>query len=157
MIFLPLREDRFFKTTFPDSICFFQYSHVNLNLDNNRFKHSFPSSNYGWSCMTLLKWNKEFALEQAADDLELLEELLDIFKTSLASDIELIANALDHSDTSLAAGAAHSIKGASSSLGIDGITEIAKSIEEDCKNGGLEQVKTLLPQLRQMLVEVENM
>ena len=30
--------------------------------------------------MSGLKWNKEFALEQVADDAELLQELLDIFK-----------------------------------------------------------------------------
>ncbi len=37
--------------------------------------------------MNALKWNKEFALEQAADDAELLEELLDIFKDSLQADL----------------------------------------------------------------------
>ena len=42
-----------------------------------------------------LKWNKEFALEQAADDAELLEELLEIFKDSLQADLLLIEQGLE--------------------------------------------------------------
>ncbi len=107
--------------------------------------------------MTLLKWNKEFALEQAADDMELLLELLDIFKTSFASDVQLIEEGLIESDAGKVSAAAHSIKGASSSLGIDGITEVTRAIEEDSKSGSLDQAKTLLPQLKQMLLEVDKM
>jgi HPt (histidine-containing phosphotransfer) domain-containing protein len=107
--------------------------------------------------MTLLKWNKEFALEQAADDMELLEELLDIFKTSFASDIQLIQSGLATANANQIGGAAHSIKGASSSLGIEGITAVAKSIEDDCKNGSLEQAEALVGQLEKMLEEVKAM
>ncbi len=37
--------------------------------------------------MQRLKWNKEFALEQVADDVDLLNELLAIFKNSFTQDI----------------------------------------------------------------------
>lgn len=36
--------------------------------------------------MSDLRWNKAFALEQAAEDEELLQELIVIFKDSSASD-----------------------------------------------------------------------
>lgn len=107
--------------------------------------------------MTLLRWNKEFALEQAADDMELLLELLDIFKASLASDIQLIRGGVTSDDADKVAGAAHSIKGASSSLGIEGITLVAKQIEDDSKTGSVAQARVLLPQLELMLVELEKL
>jgi HPt (histidine-containing phosphotransfer) domain-containing protein len=107
--------------------------------------------------MMILRWNREFALEQAADDVELLTELLDIFKTSFASDLRLIQSGIAAADPAQISGAAHSIKGASSSLGIEGITEVAKRIEDDSKSGSLEQARLLLPQLEQMLAEVEKL
>lgn len=107
--------------------------------------------------MTQLKWNKEFALEQTADDLELLQELLEIFKNSLTEDIHLIRTGISAGDSGQVAGAAHSIKGASSSLGIEGLTEIAKRIEDDSKTGSLVLAGELLPKLELMLAEVKEM
>ena len=37
-----------------------------------------------------LKWDRSFALEQASDDEELLEELITLFHDSSASDLEKI-------------------------------------------------------------------
>jgi HPt (histidine-containing phosphotransfer) domain-containing protein len=107
--------------------------------------------------MTLLQWNKEFALEQAADDEELLEELLGIFKTSFAADLQLIKDAIKDKNPSQVASAAHSIKGASASLGIDGITQIVKSVEEGGKNGSVEEASNLVSQLEQMLGELNTL
>lgn len=104
--------------------------------------------------MGLLKWNKAFALEQAADDAELLQELLDIFKSSFASDLQQMKNGLAGNDASQVAGAAHSIKGAASSLGIEGIAELVKKIEEEAKGGGVATAKENLEQLDEMLAEI---
>jgi HPt (histidine-containing phosphotransfer) domain-containing protein len=87
--------------------------------------------------MDELKWDKRFALEQAADDTELLNELLAIFRQSYASDLEIIQNGIHSGDSSLVRGAAHSIKGAAASLGITGIKDIAQSIEIDARKGSL--------------------
>lgn len=105
--------------------------------------------------MTILKWNKAFALEQAADDQELLAELIEIFKTSFAEDVERIRSGVAAAAPGQVAGAAHSIKGASSSLGIDGISELAKRIEDDAKSGSTAVAGQSLPQLAVMLQEVE--
>lgn len=104
--------------------------------------------------MSLLKWNKDFALEQAAEDEELLQELIDIFKTSFASDIQIIQDGLRGGDYERVASAAHSIKGAAASLGIDGITEITRTIENEGKSGSLEETVRLLPRLEAMLEEI---
>ena len=79
--------------------------------------------------MIALNWNKEFAMEQAADDVELLEELLEIFKDSLKADIELIDEGLKEQNAEKISGAAHSIKGAAASLGIEGINDVALLVE----------------------------
>lgn len=107
--------------------------------------------------MGLLKWNKDFALEQAADDAELLQELLEIFKTSFGSDVQLIKEGVAGNDPEQIAGAAHSIKGAASSLGIDGVTEVVRTIENDSKEGSIGKAKDLLPTLEDLLDEVNGL
>lgn len=104
--------------------------------------------------MSILNWNRDFALEQAADDQELLQELIDIFKTSFADDLGELRVGLDTGNSGQVAGAAHSIKGASSSLGMEGIARLAKQIEDDSKNGDITSAKKLLSQLELMLEEV---
>ena len=85
--------------------------------------------------MSTLNWNKEFALEQAAEDEDLLKELIEIFKESFGSDLALIQEGLKKGDVRQIYSASHSIKGAAASLGIDGIKDIALAIERDAKNG----------------------
>lgn len=107
--------------------------------------------------MIALKWDKDFAMEQAADDKELLQELLAIFKDSLQADVLLIENGLKEGAAAKVCSAAHSIKGASASLGILGIQEIALSIEEDSRAGSLETARQKLPELQSLLHQVQNL
>ena len=105
--------------------------------------------------MNALKWDKEFALEQAADDAELLQELLEIFKDSLKSDLQLIEQGLAEGSAVKIMGAAHSIKGAAASLGILGIHEIALQGEEDSRGGGLEVARKNYEVLQSLLTELQ--
>ncbi len=107
--------------------------------------------------MNTLKWDKEFALEQAADDAELLQELLEIFKDSLQSDIHLIEQGLEEEEAAKVCRAAHSIKGAAASLGILGIHEIALAIEEESRAGGLDIAHNNLSLLKSMREELESL
>lgn len=107
--------------------------------------------------MNMLNWDKDFALEQAADDAELLQELLEIFKDSLQSDIHLIEQGLKDESAERVCRAAHSIKGAAASLGIIGVHEIALAIEEESRGGGLSSARTKLPLLKTMREELENL
>lgn len=105
--------------------------------------------------MSILKWDKEFALEQAADDAELLAELLEIFKDSFDSDLNLIKQGLADGEAEKIMGAAHSIKGAAASLGILGISEVAIKVEEDSRNGGLSVAGENFELLQSCLTELK--
>ncbi len=107
--------------------------------------------------MNTLKWDKEFALEQAADDAELLQELLEIFKDSFQSDINIIEQGLEEGGAAKVCRAAHSIKGAAASLGILGIHEIAFAIEEESREGGVGIARDKLPLLKSMREELEKL
>ncbi len=107
--------------------------------------------------MIELDWNKDFALEQAADDADLLNELLEIFKESSSNDLLLIKEGLAKDDTDQVASAAHSIKGASASLGINGINLLARSIEEDSRKGSLEVAKKRLADLEELLGQLKGL
>jgi histidine phosphotransfer protein HptB len=104
--------------------------------------------------MNTLQWDKKFALEQAADDAELLQELLEIFKESYRSDFNLIKEGIQKGDTKQVYSASHSIKGASASLGIDGIREVALSIEADSRSGSLVVAKQKVQDLEDMLQQL---
>ena len=107
--------------------------------------------------MSILKWDKDFALEQAADDAELLQELLVIFKDSLRSDIHLIEQGLVEEESVKVCRAAHSIKGAAASLGIRGIHEIALAIEQESRTGGLAVARENLSLLKSMHAELAKL
>ena len=106
--------------------------------------------------MNLLKWNKEFALEQAADDMELLLELIEIFKESFENDLQQLEEGLGENAADKICSAAHSIKGAAASLGIEGIREVALAVEEDSRAGNLEVAQSKLPLLKSLMVELQN-
>lgn len=105
--------------------------------------------------MNGLKWDKEFALEQAADDAELLEELLEIFKDSFQSDLQLMEEGLAEGSSGKIMAAAHSIKGAAASLGILGINELAMQIEKDSRAGGLDLARAKFDVLQAFLQDIQ--
>jgi histidine phosphotransfer protein HptB len=107
--------------------------------------------------MNTLNWDKKFALEQAADDAELLQELLEIFKGSYGSDLLLIKEGIQKGDTKQVYSASHSIKGAAASLGIDGIREIALVIEADSRNGSLAVAKEKIHNLEDMYLQLQKL
>ncbi len=101
--------------------------------------------------MDRLNWNREFALEQAADDAELLQELIDIFKDSCVSDFAAIKNGLETADSDMVCAAAHSIKGAAASLGVEAIREVALEMETDSRNGSLTVTESRIGELDDLL------
>jgi histidine phosphotransfer protein HptB len=107
--------------------------------------------------MNTLSWNKEFALEQAADDAELLRELLEIFKGSFNSDLTLIKEGIQKGNIKQVYSASHSIKGAAASLGIEGIRDIALDIEVDSRNGSLVVAKEKIHNLEDMYLQLQKL
>jgi histidine phosphotransfer protein HptB len=101
--------------------------------------------------MSVLDWDRQFALEQAAEDAELLQELIDIFKDSFNSDLGLLKEGLqEEGGAAKICRAAHSLKGAAASLGIKGIHRLAASIEDESRNGGVSLARKSLALLEAM-------
>lgn len=108
--------------------------------------------------MSDLEWDKAFALEQAAEDAELLEELITIFKDSFASDMQLLREGVGEvGGAPKVCRAAHSIKGAAASLGIKGLQRVALAIEEDSRAGNLTVAKVSLAVLEEMGRELQEL
>ncbi len=107
--------------------------------------------------MIKLNWDKEFALEQAADDAELLQELLDIFKESCMSDFQLIKDGIESGDAEQVCSAAHSIKGAAASLGVDGIRDLTMKIEADSREGSFLVAKEKIADLDELLSQLQKL
>ena len=88
--------------------------------------------------MNRLKWDKDFALEQAADDADLLQELLTIFKQSCASDYRTITRGLVSKDAAMICASAHPIKGAAAGLGPEPSAhcKVIKMRNREARQGG---------------------
>lgn len=107
--------------------------------------------------MADLQWNKEFALEQTAGDEELLAELLVLFKDSSASDFAQLKQAVAAQDTEGVVRAAHSLKGASASLGIEGIRQVAMAMEGDARAASLRIAQERLGEMEELLAQMQTL
>ncbi len=101
--------------------------------------------------MNDLKWDREFALEQAAEDEELLQELIDIFKESSTTDLANLKQGISKGDAVMSMGSAHSIKGAAASLGLKSLRDLTGTMEADCREGSLRVATEKLPELEELL------
>ncbi|HEB70626.1 MAG TPA: Hpt domain-containing protein [Desulfobulbus sp.] len=106
--------------------------------------------------MSSLQWNRAFALEQTAGDEELLEELLVLFKDSSADDHKKLCQAAASGDAEGVVAAAHSLKGASASLGIEGIRVLALEIETAARAGSVACALEKEKALAELLLEMDN-
>jgi HPt (histidine-containing phosphotransfer) domain-containing protein len=107
--------------------------------------------------MTELGWNREFALEQAGDDEEMLRELLDLLLHSAQDCLERIRKSVATGDGEAAGQAAHSIKGAAASLGLTALSGLAYEIEKAGTAGELKDVRLLLSDLEKMIGQLASL
>ncbi|WP_306547430.1 Hpt domain-containing protein [Desulfobulbus sp.] len=107
--------------------------------------------------MADLQWNKAFALEQTAGDEELLEELLTLFQDSSTSDLELLRQAVAAGDAAGVVRAAHSLKGAAASLGIEGVRQVAAEMEADARQNSITIAQEKLLIMADLLGQLKDM
>ncbi len=107
--------------------------------------------------MADLQWNKAFALEQTAGDEELLEELLIIFKDSSVADLKQLQQAVAMNDAAGVMRAAHSLKGAAATLGIEGIRQVSMEMETDARNNSVAVAKENISTLVELLEQLKNL
>jgi HPt (histidine-containing phosphotransfer) domain-containing protein len=107
--------------------------------------------------MADLQWNKAFALEQTAGDEELLEELLVLFRDSSVSDYVQLQQAVAANDAAGVVRAAHSLKGAAASLGIEGIRQLAFDMEADGRNNSVTVAREKLTAMGELVEQLKNL
>lgn len=107
--------------------------------------------------MADLQWNKAFALEQTAGDEELLAELLALFSDSSVSDYAHLQEAVAAGDAAGVVRAAHSLKGAAASLGIEGIRQLALVMENDGRNDSVAVAREKLKAMGELLDQLKNL
>jgi len=107
--------------------------------------------------MADLRWNKAFALEQTGGDEELLEELLVLFRDSSVSDYAQLQQAVAANDAAAVMRAAHSLKGAAASLGIEGIRQLALDMEADARNNSVTVARAYLTAMGDLLEQLKNL
>lgn len=101
--------------------------------------------------MAELNWNRDFAFEQSGEDEELLTELLALLLESSLADLAKITSAKDSGDAIAMGEAAHSIKGAAASLGVEGMREVAYEMEKAGRNGDLDQALAFVGPLKALI------
>lgn len=104
--------------------------------------------------MLALQWDRDFALEQAGDDEEMLAELLELLCSSSMEDLAKIKAAMDAGDAKGIGEAAHSIKGAAASLGIEQLATLTETMEAAGRSGDLEGAVMLVAPLEAMVAEL---
>ncbi|MDR3090325.1 MAG: Hpt domain-containing protein [Desulfobulbaceae bacterium] len=97
-----------------------------------------------------INWDRDFALEQAGGDEDLLKELLTLFTGTLRTNRIKMEEALADCDFSQVARAAHSIKGSASSLGFAQIAEIANAVEGEARLDAAAGAPEFLARLRRL-------
>lgn len=107
--------------------------------------------------MADLQWNRDFALEQTAGDEELLAELLTLFKDSAAADVEQLRQAIVAGDAPGVVRAAHSLKGASASLGLESIHQLALAMESDARGGSIDVAQEKIEEMSELLEQVQGL
>ncbi len=105
--------------------------------------------------MSDLLWDRAFALEQTAGDEELLQELLTLFKDSSDEDYAGLCSAIASGDTDGVIRAAHSLKGAAASLGIEGVRLLAMEMEAAAREGSVDCAKEKKEDMAGLLAAVK--
>ncbi|MBN2123464.1 MAG: Hpt domain-containing protein [Deltaproteobacteria bacterium] len=102
--------------------------------------------------MNLAKLADSVGLEQ-----EEYQELIHLFIERSMADLDALQNALTGGRTDDAAGAAHSLKGAALSLGLEEIFETAKDIEEKVRERQRQEAEAAAGALRGRILDLAAM
>jgi HPt (histidine-containing phosphotransfer) domain-containing protein len=99
---------------------------------------------------------KQFAEKLGLEEDEYLE-LLELFIDTSATDIANLENAVGTKNAVEAEKAAHSLKGASASLGLTKIAELAKQIEKSAREGSTKDGVELLESIKEKIIGIKKL
>ncbi|MCD6139011.1 MAG: Hpt domain-containing protein [Deltaproteobacteria bacterium] len=83
-------------------------------------------------------------------------ELVELFLDVSASDLGKLQSAIDERDIQQAVEVAHSLKGASGNLGFDEISDMAKNVEANARQGSLDgatEAVRMMKEKRELIAE----
>ena len=109
------------------------------------------------AAMADIQWDKDFALEQTAGDEELLMELINLFRTSSVGDYIQLQRAVADGDAEAVVRAAHSLKGAAATLGLEGIRWLAGGMEDDGRRNSVAVARENLATMGELLEQLKNL
>ncbi len=76
-----------------------------------------------------LEWDRDFALEQSGGDEDMLAEMLGLLRETAGEDLSRIREAIGNGDADGIMYAAHSLKGAAASMGVEKLRVAAYELE----------------------------
>ncbi len=83
-------------------------------------------------------------------------ELVELFTETSESDLASLENAIETQNPGDAEKAAHSLKGASASLGLTDIAEIARQIEKNAKENSIQDGTELIADIREKIQTIKH-
>jgi HPt (histidine-containing phosphotransfer) domain-containing protein len=98
--------------------------------------------------------NRQEAMDRLGDDAELFAEICGLFCRDVPEMLNQLKSALVSGDTTLAIRSAHSIKSASSSIGAETLSSLARDIEEAGRAGNFQVAHSQLEDLATAIDDV---
>lgn len=98
--------------------------------------------------------NRQEAMDRLGDDAELFAEICGLFCRDVPEMLSQLKSALSAGDITLAVRSAHSIKSASSSIGADHLSSLARTVEEKGRAGDLSGARSQIEILSSAIDDV---
>jgi HPt (histidine-containing phosphotransfer) domain-containing protein len=100
--------------------------------------------------------DRDQGLRNVDGDEEFFREILEIYREEIPERIESFQKHLEKNDFTTIISLAHSLKGVSLTVGALRVHELSKNIELAARAGEEETVRTLYPELEDLLRKIEN-
>ena len=98
--------------------------------------------------------DKQSALERLEQDLELYEEICEIFRVDVPGIIDQLKASYAGNDIPTATRHAHSIKSAAANIGATDLSETARSTENALRSGSFDHIPALFSELDRNISQV---
>lgn len=99
-------------------------------------------------------FNRDLAMDITDGDAELLREIIEVYLADMPQQLGRLEEAIRAGDSDQAQRSAHTIKGASSNIGAEQVTETAFRIEKASKAGEFPSANSILGELENQFQEL---
>lgn len=96
-----------------------------------------------------------FAEAQCEDEPDLIVELIDLYLADFPQQLSVMKDSVLKADESSLKRAAHTLKGSSANLGVNGVAVLCEKIEETNSSDSIQQSNVLINRLEQTFARVQ--